>query len=97
MGRGGRRFESDHPDLYEVYIIRSTRTGGYYVGSSQNAASRLKDHNLGNSAYTRKGMPWALVYVVHFASRAEAVRLEHRIKARGIKRYLIDIGREPPG
>jgi putative endonuclease len=50
------------------------------------------EHNNGKSNFTSKGVPWIKVTVIECASRSEAVRLESKIKNRGIKRYLQDTG-----
>jgi predicted GIY-YIG superfamily endonuclease len=36
--------------------------------------------------------PWKIVYQIQFPTRSEAVILEQKIKKRGAKRYLEDIG-----
>ena len=79
------------PTLFLVYIIFSPGLGRYYVGSTQDLANRLREHNAGKSLSTRAGTPWELVFSKSVPSRSEAVRLERNIKARGIKCYLGDI------
>ncbi len=96
-GARGRRFESSRPDLFYIYIIRSLRTKRFYVGSTQNLENRLHQHNLGKSSSTRAGAPWELVHTEMFPTRSEATHQEHRIKARGISRYLADIGHVQAG
>ena len=49
---------------------------------------RLATHNNGGKKYTTKGIPWKLVTTYNCKDRSEAVRLEQKIKKRGIKRYL---------
>ncbi|MEM9921334.1 MAG: GIY-YIG nuclease family protein [Bacteroidota bacterium] len=77
--------------MFVVYIIYSHTIDRFYVGSTQNLDDRMKRHNSGRSKYTKRGMPWVIITTFELASRPEAVRLEKKIKKRGIKRYLSDI------
>jgi putative endonuclease len=79
--------------MYTVYIIRSSSHKRYYVGSTHDLPNRLREHNNGESASTRFGVPWELVHSEEFPTRADAVRRERMIKARGIERYLTDINK----
>jgi putative endonuclease len=51
----------------------------------------VNEHNAGESKSTRSGIPWQLIHVEGFLTRAEAVSKEKKIKVRGIARYLEDI------
>ena len=66
-----------------VYILRSQRTGRYYVGSTQDLSRRLAEHNQPEenpSRWTRGGAPWKLVFSEDFLGAAQAVRAEKFIK-----------------
>ncbi len=78
------------PTLFFVYILSSPRTRRFYVGSTQDVPKRLREHNAGKSLSTRAGIPWELVFTRPCTTRSEAIRLENKIKARGIRRYLQD-------
>jgi len=82
--------------MFYVYILRSEKTKKYYVGSTQDVANRLREHNHGETRSIRHGIPWALVHQEIFPTRAEAVQCENKIKARGIARYLQALN-IPPG
>ncbi|WP_242119545.1 GIY-YIG nuclease family protein [Aestuariivivens sediminicola] len=73
---------------YKVYVLYSERLNQYYVGQTGNIEKRLKVHNKGGNKYTTRGMPWKLIDAYSCSNRSEAVRLERKIKKRGIKRYL---------
>jgi len=51
---------------------------------------RLYRHNSGQGNFTSKGIPWKLIYGFDCADRKEAIKLETKIKKRGISRFLID-------
>ena len=77
-----------------VYILQSQYTGRFYCGQTTNLTVRLFQHNdpSNDLAKTTKRFqgPWKLVWSAQVASGSEAVRLEHRIKKRGIERFLKD-------
>ena len=81
--------------MFYTYIIFSERINKYYVGSTQDVEERLRRHNLDHSKSTKGKGPWELVKTIQFETRSEAVKLEKKIKKRGIKRFLNDI--EQPG
>ncbi|WP_339816599.1 GIY-YIG nuclease family protein [uncultured Algoriphagus sp.] len=73
---------------FVVYILFSERLGKYYVGQTSDLDKRLKRHNSGRERFTRLGTPWVLVHSELTNSRAEAMKLEKKIKNLGAKRYL---------
>ena len=73
---------------YSVYILWSTSLSKYYVGCTQDLENRVKEHNTGEGKFTRRGIPWDLVWFDVLGNRSAALNLEKRIKKRGIKRFL---------
>ncbi|MEW6467737.1 MAG: GIY-YIG nuclease family protein [Bacteroidota bacterium] len=73
---------------YLVYILYSEKLGKYYVGSAADLDMRLHEHNSGWSRFTRTGIPWKVIKVIEVPDRTAALKLENKIKKRGIKRYL---------
>lgn len=78
--------------MYYVYILFSPTKLKFYTGQTNNLEKRLTKHNNAQMPSTKFGMPWQLIYSIAVASRSEAVKLESKIKSRGAKRYLDDIG-----
>ena len=78
--------------MYYVYILYSKKLDRYYVGSTNNVIDRLRRHNSGQGKYSAKGAPWELVKKFETSTRSDAVKLEMKIKKRGIKRFLVDSG-----
>ncbi len=74
--------------MYYTYILLSLKTSRFYIGHSGDLKNRLREHNSGESKATRAGMPWELVFKNEFPTRADAMREEQKIKARGAARYL---------
>jgi len=71
-----------------VYILRSERSGRYYVGATKDLARRLSEHESGENKSTRNRGPWKLAHVEHFATNAEARRHEQAIKHKKSARYV---------
>jgi len=74
--------------MAHVYILYSPSIDTYYVGSTGNLEDRLKRHNAGRSTYTKRGVPWTLVYTKQFPTKADACREEYRIKAEKSRKYI---------
>ncbi len=75
-----------------VYILYSRSSKRYYVGQTANIEQRIERHNQGKVLSTKRGTPWDVIHVIPVNNRSEAVVLEKKIKGRGAKRYLEDIG-----
>jgi putative endonuclease len=67
--------------MYYVYIIYSEKIHKKYIGSTSDLKERIKRHNLSRSAYTKKGIPWKLVYYEAFLSKATALKEEKFLKS----------------
>ncbi|MCF6213727.1 MAG: GIY-YIG nuclease family protein [Flavobacteriaceae bacterium] len=75
---------------YCVYILYSKKRLKYYVGQTHNIKERLERHNNGIVSSTKNGFPWELIKTIEVESRSEAMKLEKKIKKRGIERFLKD-------
>ena len=81
-----------------MYILRSSTSGRYYIGHTDEISRRLTEHNLGMAKYTRREKPWKVVYVENYATRSSAMKRELEIKAKKSKTYiegLIKLGERP--
>ncbi len=74
--------------MWFVYVLQSERNGRYYVGSRDNTARRLEEHNTGKTPATRYLVPWRIVYTQEFANRLEARQREMEIKRWKSRTYL---------
>jgi putative endonuclease len=75
-----------------VYILYSRSLSKYYIGQTGDIDKRLRRHNQGYVPSTKHGKPWELILTIDVGNRSEALLLEKKIKGRGAKRYLKDIG-----
>jgi putative endonuclease len=71
-----------------VYILYSRSLDSYYIGSTDDLIKRVDRHNRGTEKYTRRGVPWELVYREEFVSKSEAYRRELAIKKKKSRRYI---------
>ena len=62
-----------------VYIIQRVVNHSFYTGMTSDIEKRILEHNSGNGSYTKKFMPWKLVYFEV---------CENRIAARKREKYL---------
>ena len=76
-----------------VYILKSEADRSYYCGHTNDLRRRMNFHNLGHHRATRGRRPWKLVHAYLDYSREEAMKLEYRIKRRGVKRFLKDLNK----
>ena len=67
--------------MFYSYIIKSLRTGKYYVGSCRDLVQRLKEHNQGKTKSTKSARPWEEIYSEHFQTKQEAYKREQQIKS----------------
>lgn len=73
---------------YSVYILKSEKSGRYYIGCARDVLSRLTEHNLGMSRATKNRGPWKLVYEKSFPSLSLARQAEQALKRRKKRNFL---------
>ena len=71
-----------------VYVLRSVRTGRYYIGSTHDVGRRLAEHNRGKSASTKGFRPWELAHSEQFEHLAQARQREAYLKAQKSRAFL---------
>ena len=82
--------------MFFVYILRSERTGRFYVGQAQDVAERLRRYNVGTQRATKGGMPWRLARKEEFNTRAEACAREREIKGKKSRKWIEWLIDQPP-
>jgi len=65
-----------------VYVIQS-REGRFYIGLSDDVVRRVKQHNRGQSRWTKGRGPWKIVWQSEELSLTDARKLENRLKRQG--------------
>ena len=79
---------------YYVYIIYSSSRDKYYTGYSQDPEARLIEHNFGATTFTRRGIPWVLVYKEKCINKTAAIKRENQIKRMKSKKYIENLIRD---
>jgi putative endonuclease len=67
--------------MWYVYILRSTKDGNIYVGSTNDLKRRMKQHENGECISTSKRLPLTLESYVAVASEEKARSLERYFKS----------------
>ena len=71
-----------------VYILKSQKTGRYYIGSSSNVQQRLQKHNAGLVPATKNFIPYKLMFFRKYSDMAEARGVEARVKRLKRRDYI---------
>ena len=66
--------------MYTVYVLKSLKDGRQYTGSTEDLERRLKEHNAGKTASTRRRRPFVLVHTEEYESREAAEDRERYLK-----------------
>jgi len=74
---------------YFVYVLSSTVTKKTYVGSTNDLGRRLLEHNKGKSYFTKRYIPWKIIYTEEFDSMLAARQREKYLKSRSGRRVMV--------
>ncbi|MFN3871677.1 MAG: GIY-YIG nuclease family protein [Ignavibacterium sp.] len=80
-----------------TYILYSEKIDKYYVGVTEDLPLRLERHNMEWSKFTRRGIPWKIVYYEEYDSKTEAIKREREIKKKKSRKYIEEIIRTAGG
>lgn len=68
------------PNMYYVYLLKSTRYDWKYIGVTADLRVRVRQHNSGEVFSTKARAPYRLIYYEAYASKADARAREYRLK-----------------
>src|SRR3989344_1921016 len=71
-----------------VYILKSSKHGRYYVGSTNDLERRLDEHFRGKSKYTRDSGPYELIFSQSYLSLDDARKIERWIKSQKSRKLI---------
>ena len=63
-----------------VYLLQSQTDHKYYIGETRDVSARLLFHNSGRQRSTKNRIPFLLILMEEFETRAEALAREKQIK-----------------
>jgi putative endonuclease len=71
-----------------VYVLRSKKDGGFYVGYSANLRTRIAEHAARAAFATSYRGPWKLIYYEAYLERDDALGRERYLKSGSGRRFL---------
>lgn len=73
---------------YYVYVLLSEKDNQFYTGYTSDLEKRLREHNEGKVASTRRRRPFRLVYWEGCLNQQDATRREKYLKTAWGKRHI---------
>lgn len=67
--------------MYFVYILYSTKSDGFYFGSTPDIEDHLYKHNAGQVISTKPHRPWILIWFGGFSDKKTALDFELYLKS----------------
>jgi len=74
-----------------VYILKSEKDNGFYVGYTKDLKKRLSEHNKGLSLSTKNRVPFKLIFYEAFSNSSDARNREKYLKSGYGREQLKDI------
>ena len=74
--------------MFYTYILKSLKSGRYYIGYTANLNKRLNEHNSGRVMTTKREYPWILFYYEKFYTQKNAIKRERQLKSWKSRRAL---------
>lgn len=71
-----------------IYILKSVHHLKTYTGSTSNLERRLAEHNAGYGNFSKRYMPWKLVYSEQYDSLSEARAREKYLKSAAGRKFI---------
>ncbi|RJQ58054.1 MAG: GIY-YIG nuclease family protein [Stygiobacter sp.] len=77
--------------MFYVYALYSSKFNKIYIGQTCDLTSRLIEHNSGKSFYTKRFIPWEIIYTEEFETRGEAMKREKQLKSQKGREFVWNI------
>ena len=74
--------------MHYVYVLRSLRDGGFYIGYSTDLRRRTAEHVTAASFATSFRGPWKLIYYEAYLERDDGLGRERYLKSGSGRRFL---------
>ena len=66
--------------FYYVYLLYSEKYGKFYIGYTENMQIRIGQHNNEESYWTKRYIPWRVIYFEEYRSKVDALNREKQLK-----------------
>ena len=77
--------------MFYVYLIQSEVDSSFYIGYTSNLELRIKQHNKGESIYSKRKKPWKLVYSEELENKTSALKREKFLKKQKNKDFYYQL------
>ncbi|MDP3093349.1 MAG: GIY-YIG nuclease family protein [bacterium] len=74
--------------MFIVYLLKSDIANKSYIGVTNDIKRRLEEHNSGKHAYTKRYMPWTIIYTEKFNNFIGARKREKYLKSASGRKFL---------
>lgn len=74
--------------MFYTYILISIKYPKTYVGHTSNWERRLLEHNSGYGVFTKRYIPWKIIYKEEFLTEEESVLKEKYFKTAAGRRWM---------
>ena len=75
--------------MFSVYVLYSESYNKIYIGQTIDLSRRLVEHNNGTFAgYTKKFIPWKIIYTEVYGTRSEAFAREKQLKSQKGREFV---------
>ncbi len=71
-----------------VCILKSLKDDRFYIGQTNDIASRIERHNSGQVTATKNRRPLVIIRTEKFATRAQAMQREKYLKSLKSQKYI---------
>lgn len=80
---------------FYTYVLHSKSFNKIYIGQSSDLLTtqlveekRLEEHNLGLSTYTKRYIPWEIIYIEEYQTWSEAMKREKELKSQKGREFI---------
>lgn len=73
---------------YVTYILLSKTANKTYVGHTNDFVRRLEEHNKGKSIFTKRHVPWTVLYNESHHTEQDAIKREIYFKSAAGRRWM---------
>ncbi|OGU68812.1 MAG: endonuclease [Stygiobacter sp. RIFOXYC12_FULL_38_8] len=77
--------------MFYVYALYSSKFNKIYIGQTCDLTNRLIEHNSGKSFYTKRFIPWEIIYTEEFETRGEVMKREKQLKSQKGREFVWNI------
>lgn len=67
--------------MYYVYVLKSKKDNGLYIGFTEDLKKRFAEHNSGNNISTLPRKPFELIFYEAYINKYDALRREKYFKS----------------